>query len=56
MPSDERVQKVEQTTVKVSYEAPALTVLGNLRDLLAGGGSQDCDGNLNAQGPNTGTC
>ena len=27
-----------------SYEAPRLTPIGNLRDILAGGGSQPCEG------------
>jgi hypothetical protein len=28
---------------KIAYEAPALVPVGNLYDLLAGGGSQGCD-------------
>jgi hypothetical protein len=27
----------------VSYEAPVLTPIGSLHDLLAGGGTQSCD-------------
>jgi hypothetical protein len=35
-----------------SYEAPRLTPIGNLRDILAGSGSQPCEGM--AQAPATG--
>ncbi len=31
-----------------SYEAPRLTPIGNLRDILAGTGSQPCEGTVSA--------
>jgi hypothetical protein len=34
---------------QASYEAPRLTPIGNLRDILAGAGSQPCEGGLPAQ-------
>jgi hypothetical protein len=33
------------------YEAPVLTPIGTLGDLLAGGGSNPCDGMIPEQGP-----
>jgi len=35
------------------YEAPALVPLGNLHDLLAAGGSNNCDGAEQAPGSGT---
>ena len=39
---------VKETAVQ-SYEAPRLTPIGNLRDILAGPGSLPCEGGLPAQ-------
>jgi hypothetical protein len=44
------------TVDKTSYEPPRLIPLGNLNDLLAGGGSKDCDSIIPQPGPQTGTC
>jgi hypothetical protein len=35
----------------LAYEAPVLTPIGTLGDLLAGGGSNLCDGAIPEQGP-----
>lgn len=56
MPVEQRVDPVKEEGSKASYESPKLIVLGNLRDLLAGGGSQSCDGSLNAAGPDNISC
>jgi hypothetical protein len=37
-------QKVGTEERSPAYEAPRLVAIGNLRDLLAGGGTQNCDG------------
>jgi hypothetical protein len=37
------------TSSRASYEAPRLTPIGNLRDILAGAGSLPCEGGLPAQ-------
>ncbi len=41
---------------RASYEAPRLVPLGNLKDILAGGGSQECDGSIDQPGTTIGTC
>jgi hypothetical protein len=39
------------------YEAPVLTPIGTLSELLAGGGSDLCDNGISATGPDpAGTC
>ena len=38
------------------YETPRLVPVGNLRDLLAGGGSQPCDGAVPQPGGSPDTC
>jgi hypothetical protein len=43
-------------SVAVSYEPPRLVPLGNLKDILAGGGSNECDGTLPQPGQSSGTC
>jgi hypothetical protein len=56
MPSENRMQDVEETAVEATYERPKLVVLGNLRDLLAGGGSLVCDGTLSEPGHGAQLC
>jgi hypothetical protein len=34
-----------------AYEAPRVIPIGNLRDLLAGGGTKPCDGTIPQGGP-----
>jgi hypothetical protein len=41
---DDRAEDLMTTDALASYEAPRLTPIGNLRDLLAGPGSQPCEG------------
>ena len=50
MASADRIKDAEDITVTVGYEPPKLVVLGNLRDLLAGGGSHACDGSIGQPG------
>jgi hypothetical protein len=40
-----------ETKDGVSYEAPVLTAIGSLHDLLAGGGTQGCDNGTFEAGP-----
>jgi hypothetical protein len=52
--ADENMASEGKGTSKgaVAYEAPKLTAIGNLRDLLAGEGSEPCDGfAVTAPGP-----
>ena len=39
----------------VRYEGPKVIPIGNLRDLLAGGGTQPCDSTIPQPGPNDAT-
>ena len=53
------VDKMDNETATAAgalpYEAPVLTPIGTLGDLLAGGGSNLCDGMVPEQGPNPST-
>jgi hypothetical protein len=40
----DRVDDLIEAKTLGTYEAPRLTPIGNLRDLLAGPGSQPCEG------------
>jgi hypothetical protein len=40
---DDRAEDLNATKTLATYEAPRLTPIGNLRDLLAGPGSQPCE-------------
>lgn len=50
LPADEKptVPGIEP----IPYEAPCLTPIGSLHDLLAGSGTQHCDGMTFEAGPN----
>jgi hypothetical protein len=51
-------QKVGSEERSPAYEAPRLVAIGNLRDLLAGGGTQNCDADTPApsDGDNSTMC
>ena len=52
MDEQEKKQAIEGSVAsqsQASYEAPRLTPIGNLRDILAGSGSQPCEGGFPAQ-------
>jgi hypothetical protein len=46
---DEQNPETALMSSLASYEAPRLTPIGNLRDILAGGGSLPCEGGFPAQ-------
>ena len=48
---DQSDSETTRAAVVLPYEAPVLTPIGTLGDLLAGGGSNLCDGTVGEQGP-----
>jgi hypothetical protein len=49
-------KNIKESPAKRDYEPPQLVALGNLRDLLAGGGSHACDGSIPQLGTNDTLC